>query len=325
MEGIQKLRPLYIAKTLYERTDEDHCLTTLQIEEILRNEYSIDAYRKTITTDIALLQQFGMDIEVIKSTQNKYHLLTRKFDLPELKLLIDAVESSKFITKKKSQELVSKIETLSSVFHSDKLTRHVDVENRLKAGNEQIYYIIDVINDAINQSRKISFLYYHYNVKKEKKLKNSGQPYIFSPYKLVWNGDRYYVVGYSDKHKEIGSFRVDRIFNTPAMLDEAIVVAPEYFDINRYLNATFGMYNGEIREVDLICKNEVIDAIIDRFGEDVKILAYDMESFRAIVKVSISHIFYSWVFGFGGKVFIQKPQEIKDEYTALVNSQKTNW
>lgn len=320
MDNNAKKRPFYIAKILYEQTDEEHYLTTVQLIQILRESYAIESHRKTIKSDIELLQQVGMDIDVVKSTQNKYALLGRAFDIAELKLLIDAVESSKFITKKKSIELSEKIEKLTSKYNAESLARNIEVENRLKADNELIYYIIDEINEAINQNKKISFQYFTYNVKKEKAIRNTGTPYIFSPYKLVWNGDHYYVVGYSEKHKAIGTFRVDRIMKKPAILDEPATPKPEEFDMDHYLNTMFRMYNAKRCKVDLICNNDTVDSIIDRFGNDVEILAYDMNSYRIIVDVAVSHIFYTWIFGFGGKVKIKGPENVKKEYIELLDN-----
>ena len=320
MDTSAKLRPMYIAKILYEQTDDNHFLTTPQIESILRDDYGIDAYRKTIKSDIEALQQFGMDIEVIRASQNKYHMLTRTFSVPELKLLADAVESSKFITKKKSSELTEKLSRLAGKHQAEELKRNIDVEGRIKIENEQVYYIIDAINSAINQSKKISFLYFKYNEKKEKVLKNDGLPYIYSPYKLVWNGDYYYMLGYSDKHKGIGVFRIDRILSAPDILDAAAVKAPDDFDINHYLNTMFHMYDGERSKVKLICDNSVIDSIISCFGDEIEIKKETATTSVVTVEVVVSHIFFNWVFGFGNKAKIQGPMNVKEAYVTLITN-----
>ena len=315
-----KLRPFYVAKMLNERTDEEHYLTIAQIMDILEKEYGISTSRGTVGDDIKALQEFGMEIEVEQSTQNRYYLIGRKFDLPELKLLIDATESARFITKEKSDMLVKKLASLSSSNNASALTRNIDVENRIKAENEKIYYIIDALNEAINRKKKVSFQYFTYNVKKQKKLKYDGFTYVFSPYKLIWNGDYYYVVGYSEKHKGIGSFRLDRMARQPNVLDEDAANPPKGFNLNTYLNSMFRMYNGQRKEIELICDNDVMDAIIDKFGKDVKVLANDMKSFRVIVNTAVGSVFYSWVFGFGGKVRIKAPESVKDEYAVMVKS-----
>lgn len=183
---------------------------------------------------------------------------------------------------------------------------------------------MDAINEAINARKKIAFQYFAYNVRKQKKLRHDGERYIFSPYRLIWNGDYYYVLGYSDKHQVIGNFRVNRISARPDILSEDVVPVPKDFNVDDFLTATFRMYGSECQEVELICDNSVIDAIIDRFGTDVTIYARDMSTFRMIVWVTISHIFFSWVFGFGGKVRIRGPEDVKEKYSEMLNAAVTD-
>lgn len=320
MDNDAKLRPLYLAKILYEQTDEEHFLTTAQLIQILEVRYGIKAHRQTIKAEIELLKQFGLEIEEVKSTQNRYNLFGRRFDAPELKLLIDAVESSKFITAGKSKELVEKISSLTSTHVASSLRRNVSCEGRIKPGNERIYIIIDAINDAINKNKKISFQYFQYNVRKEKKLKRNGEPYVITPLHLVWNGDCYYMVGVYEYKQRLGSFRVDRIAKCPTILEEEGTPAPEGFNIDEHINTTFHMFSSAREEVELVCDNDVMDSIIDRFGEDVTTYANDMTSFRAVVNIAVSHVFYSWVFGFGGKVKIKGPDNVKEKYAEMLNA-----
>ena len=324
MDSDAKLRPLYLAKILYEMTDEDHYLTTAQLIQILEGKYGIKAHRQTIKAEIELLKQFGLEIEEVKSTQNRYNLYGRTFDAPELKLLIDAVESSKFITASKSKELVKKISSLASDQVAATLTRNVSCEGRIKPGNEKIYFIIDTINEAINANKQISFQYFQYNVRKEQKLKHNGEPYVITPLHLVWNGDYYYMVGVYDYKQQIGTFRVDRIAKRPVILDVEGIPAPSDFNIDEYINTTFRMFNSEHAEVELICNNEVMDSIIDKFGADVTTYANDMTSFRAIANVAVNHVFYSWVFGFGGKVKIKGPDDVRKKYMEMLLSAVSN-
>lgn len=314
-----KLRPIYIAKILLERTDEDHVLTTNELIDILEQEYQISAHRTTIGDDIKVLEQVGLDVETIRSTQNRYHVLSRTFDIAELKLLIDAVESSKFITDKKSTILIQKLQKQASICSAGALKRNLKACSRFKPDNEDIFYIADTINTAINTGKKISFQYYYYNIRKEKKLKNSGKKYIFSPYYLIWDGDCYYMVGYSEKHQDIGNFRVDRIYKQPTVLDKPAESVPEDFDINDYIKTSFRMYNSERKEVELICDNSTMDAVLDHFGIDVETYANDLTSFRAVVDIAVSHVFYAWVFGFGGKMKIKSPDEVKEGYAKMVH------
>lgn len=320
MDNTAKLRPLYLAKILYEQTDEEHYLTTAQLMQTLEEQYGISSHRQTIKADIDLLKQFGLEIEEVKSVQNRYNLYGRQFDIPELKLLIDAVESSKFITAHKSQELVDKLSRLAGEHASAGLKRNVCCENRVKPGNEKIYLIIDAINEAINQNKKISFQYFRYDVNKKQQLKLDGKSYVITPLHLVWNGDYYYMIGVYDYKQRLGSFRVDRIAKRPTILEEEGTLAPEGFDVNEHINTTFRMFNSTHAEVELICANDVMDSIIDRFGEDVSTLPYSESSFKAVVNIAISNVFFSWVFGFSGKVKINSPEPVKERYAEMLKA-----
>lgn len=318
MENENKARILFLYMLLNEMSDEDHPLSTVEIIKLLKEKYGVEAHRTTLSRDITVLEKCGIDVITINSTQNKYFIGARLFELPELKLLIDAVESSKFITESKSEELVAKLSKLASVNQAEKLKRNLCTTNRVKPGNEMIYYIVDAINEAINNKKKISFLYFEYDVRKKQKLKNNGKEYIFSPYTLAWNGDYYYVVGYSDKHKGLGAFRVDRIKLTPTILDDDAVPAPEEFSIADFTKSVFGMYDSEHIVVELKCDNSLMKTMIDRFGEDISTKPYSMTEFKATVEVSASPTFYGWVFGFGGKIGILSPKNVKEAYKAQV-------
>lgn len=189
MDNNAKLRPLYLAKFLYEMTDEDHALSTNQLIKLLKEKYNIDSYRTTIASDIELLKKYELDIQSTKSQSIMYNMISREFDLPELKLLIDAVAFSKFITDKKSKELIAKLSNLASNSQADELKRNIIPEGRIKSDNENIYYIVDAVNTAINNKKQISFRYFCYNVRKQKTAKHNGEIYVFSPYYLIWNGD----------------------------------------------------------------------------------------------------------------------------------------
>ncbi len=317
MDKDPKLRPLYLAKILFERTDEDHYLTTAQLMEILEKEYGIKAHRQTIPADVAALRAFGMEIQEVMSAQKRYNLISREYDIAELKLLIDAVESSKFITKKKSEELVAKLSKMAGLNQAKNLKRNISPEGRIKYDNESIYLIIDGINEAINAGKKISFLYFKYDVRKEPKLRNDGKPFIFSPHRLVWNGDFYYMVGVFDNSKQVGTFRLDRIMKRPEVLEEAALPFPADFNYEKHLQTSFRMYGTDYTTVDLICKNDLMDAILDKFGKDVTTYAYDMKNFRAKVDVVVSSVFFSWVFGFEGDVVINGPMGVKEQYKEM--------
>lgn len=320
MNNMDKLRTLYLWKILYEETDEDHALSTNELIEILDKKYAIKAHRQTIKTEIERLRGFGVEIEEVKSTQNRYNLCGRRFDTPELKLLIDAVESSKFITAKKSKELVEKISSLTSIYIATSLNRKVSCEGRIKPGNERIYLIIDVICDAINANKQITFQYFTYNAHKEKVLKHDGKEYHISPLQLVWNGDYYYVIGINEEKGYLANFRVDRIATRPRIDQKEVSSTPEDFDIDEYINTTFRMFNSKHEEVELLCDNHVMDSIIDRFGEDIQVENVDEEHFCTCVKIAVNHVFFSWVFGFGGKVKIKGPNSVKEEYLKMLQA-----
>lgn len=318
MDIDSKLRPLYLLRILKEHTDEDHTLSTSQLCKMLKEEYGIETFRTTIKSDVEVLQQAGFSVQATRSTQNLYNYIERDFDIPEIKLLIDAVMSSKFITKAKSDELVAKLTELAGPYKARELKRNLVVDGRIKPENEQVYMIVDAINDAINRRRKIRFQKVEYNVKKERVLHHGGETYVFSPYSLVWDGDYYYVVGYSDKYQSVGSHRVDRISRRPEILEEAAVPPAVGFDINAYVNTMFRMYNSERVEVELQVDNQMMDAIIDKFGTDVTTYACDQHSFRVVATVSVGTTFYNWIFGFQGKVRIKAPERVKQEYEERV-------
>ena len=318
MDKSAQLRPFYLAKILYDRTDEDHALTTAELMAILENEYGIKTHRQTIPSDVALLRTTGMDIQEVKTDQKRYNLVSREYDIAEIKLLIDAVQSSKFITKAKSDALVAKLSKMAGQNQADNLKRNIAAENRIKYDNESILLIIDAINEAINKGKKIQFYYFKYNVRKEPKLRNKERPFTFSPYKLVWSGDLYYMVGVFDRHKDVGTFRVDRILKRPEILEEAADPLPEGFDFDEYIQTSFRMYGLGARTVELLCLNDVMDGIMDKFGKEVTTYAYDMERFRAEVNVVPSNVFYGWVFGFSGAVTVNSPQDVKAEYEEMV-------
>lgn len=313
-----KLRPIYLARILKERTDEDHYLTTSQLCSILKDEFGMETHRTTIKSDIEMLQKAGFGIQTVRSTQNQFNYIEREFDEAELKMLIDAVLSAKCITKSKSDQLVTKLTALASVNKAQELKRNLVVDGRTKLENEHILVIVDAINEAINQGKKIAFQMTEYNIQKERVLHNDGEIYVFSPYSLVWDGDFYYVVGYSDKYQSIGSHRVDRIYKRPEILEEPAVPQQLGFDINSYINTMFRMYDAEREVVVLQVDNTLMDAIIDKFGPDVTTYACDENSFLIIATVSIGTPFFNWLFGFQGKVKVNSPESVCKAYEERV-------
>ena len=315
---IMKRRLLVLIKLLYEQTDEDHQMDTFRIIDYL-DEQGVPANRKTLKKDMEVLVDAGLDIVTVKSKPNRYFWGDRAFELPELKLLIDAVSSSRFITQKKSRELGRKLADLASINQRQELQRHIYATNRVKTNNEEIYYTVDAINRAITKRKKISFKYSEYDIDKKMQFRNGGEPYILSPYALLWNEDFYYVVGYSDKHENISVFRVDRMYK-PEVLDQKAVKRPNDFDLDDYSNRMFDMYVGEKEQVRLECKSGLMKYIIDRFGEGVPVQKAGPDKFIATVNVGLSPPFYGWVFQFGGGVKIISPERAVEEMSAMAEA-----
>ena len=318
MENDGKVRLLRLLELLRTESDELHPISITQITAAMKERWGLDAYRITIQKDVAALQAAGYEIETIRSTQNRYYLMSRPFELPELKLLLDAVESSKFITQKKSKILAGKLLKLTSRHAAAGLKRNISIADRIKPKNEHIYYFIDAINEAINTKKKISFLYFAYTPAKKKELKNGGEPYVLSPYTLTWNGDCYYVVGWSEKHGKVATFRVDRILETPRLLDEPAVPRPKNYSIADFAEKAFQLFDADRTEVTLLCDAVAMNSVLDHFGDRAKTTPVDEHTFRLAAEVSLSPTFFAWVFEFGGKIKILGPQSVKDAYAELV-------
>ena len=310
----QKLKLLYLLKIFLEYSDEEHPLTVADIIEHLSG-YDIAAERKSIYSDIELLREYGVDIETVKSKSFGYYVASREFELPELKLLVDAVQSSKFITKKKSSELIGKIEGFASRYQAKNLERQVFVANRIKTMNESIYYTVDYIHSAISSDSKISFKYFEWTAKKEKILKHGGKPYCISPWALTWDDENYYLVAYDSQAQIIKHYRVDKITDI-TILDERREGAESFseFDMAIYSKSVFGMFGGKAEYVTLSCHESLAGVVIDRFGPEAVFLKRENGFFEIDVSVVLSSQFYSWVFGFGERMKITSPQKAIDGF-----------
>lgn len=314
----QKIKILYLLKIFLENTDEEHGMTLKELEEALA-VMGVKAERKTLYDDIETLRLFGVDIEKRKGIAVTYHVVSRDFELPELKLLIDAVQSSKFISEKKSRELIDKLSSLMSRFDATKLQRQVYVANRVKSDNETIYYGVDEIHEAINENKKISFLYFEWNEKKEKVLRHEGKRYIVSPHALTWDDENYYMIGYDSDEEKIKHYRVDKMQKI-ALIDEKRDGDELFcgFDMALYSKKTFGMFGGIEESVTLRCKNRLAGVVIDRFGEDVTFLKSGNEHFEVHVKVHVSPLFFGWVLNFGDGIEIVSPNSVREKYSSLL-------
>ena len=309
----QKLKLLYLAKIFEEETDEAHGLTNAQLKERLE-ALDISVERKTLYDDIDSLQQFGMDIIAEQRGRSTvYYLGSREFELPELKLLVDSVQSAKFITEKKSQSLIKKLESLTSRPQADCLQRQVTVIGRVKADNERIYYNVDRLHDAINGDRQIRFHYFQWNVRKERVLRNGGKPYQVSPWRLMWNDEYYYLVAFDADDQVIKHFRVDKIQDIE-ILDLNRDGGDEIQDVDpaNYERSVFRMFTGQETRVTLEAENSLAGVLIDRFGRDVMLLRKDDDHFTAHVTVAVSDQFLGWVFALGPGIRITGPEEVVD-------------
>ena len=314
-----KSRILYIKQYLETQTDETHPAT---VADILAHMKSIDipASRKTVMADIKHLVEAGCDIVCNTGRHHEYFMGNRHFELPELKLLVDAVQAAKFISARKSAALTQKLTALTSTHLAGELNRQTYIESRVKPDNELVYVSVDMLHTAIQNKSKVRFKYRDYDRHKRRQYKHNRQVYSFSPYHMLWNRDSYYVVGYSDNHGKIITFRVDRIA-APEATDLPAEAPPLGYDISVYARAVFSMYDGPIQTVTLKCENILMNSIIDRFGEDVETVLLGDDHFIATVSVSTSPTFYGWVFTFGEKMAILAPEQAVKEYADRLHSQ----
>lgn len=292
----QKQRLLMLRRIFLEQTGPDHPLTMPEL--LARLEAAgITAERKALYDDIEVLRQAGLDISLERG--RGYFLASREFELPELKLLVDAVQSAKFITAKKSGELIKKLESLTSRREAGQLRRQVFVYNRVKTPNERIYYNVDALHGAIAQNRRVAFKYMDYGIDKQLHFRRGGAAYKTSPVALSWDDENYYLVAYSAKYDSLTHYRVDKMSDIEILEQEREPGAEKRFDVAQYAKKMFGMFSGEEQWVEIEFSNTLIGVVIDRFGQDVRISPLDENHFKASVKVAVSKVFLGWLFQFG--------------------------
>lgn len=311
----QKLKLLYIAQILKDDTDIDHPISTRALIERLE-KLDIKAERKSIYSDMECLRQFGLDIEYLPSrADGGYYLASREFELAELKILVDMVQSSRFLTKKKSRELIKKLEGMAGKYDASQLQRTVYVGNRAKAENETVYYSVDMIHRAIQENKGIAFQYYTYTVGKELQYKKGGERYLVSPYYLTWQNENYYLIGVDERLGEIRHYRVDRMKKIEVLeSDRRKQELFRDFDVAEYTNAAFGMFGGQKTSVLLECHDSLAGVMIDRFGKELPIRKAKGGSFTARVEVVLSSQFYGWLAGLGNRTKILSPDRAVEEY-----------
>lgn len=315
----QKLKLYYIIEYFKHYTDENHPVTVSEIIDYLAS-LGITAERKSIYRDIAAMGDLGYDVISLHDKHFTYYLAEREFETAELRMLADAVASSRFITKKKSAQLIKKLTSLTTVYDADRLNAQIFVANRIKASNESIYYNVDAIHNAISENSQISFLYFDWDKGKKKVYRRNGERYQVSPWALVWNNENYYMVAYDDSEGEIRHYRVDRM-----MAIETVEVArlgkAEFKDTDtaQYTKKFFGMYDGEVVAVTLNCDEDITNAVVDMFGTDAEFTPQNDNTFNVTVELAISPVFLSWVFMFGGKVRVISPKSVNARLKEMAN------
>ena len=309
----QKLKLLYLADILLTETDEDHPLTLREIISKLKG-FDISADRKTLYQDFEVLREYGYDIISEKRGRSCcYFLGERSFELPELKLLVDSVQSAKFITDKKSGTLIKKLESLTSRHLAKQLNRQVVISGRVKTMNESIYYNVDRLHEAINCDRQITFNYFQWNIKKEQELRHDGKLYKVSPWGLMWDDENYYLVAYDAEEEIIKHFRVDKMLRIAISEDKRKGKSCfKDFDLPKYTKSIFGMFGGAPERVTFEAADHMAGVMIDRFGKDLTIIPSGKDHFKASVNVLVSPQFLAWMISLGRDVRITAPANVVD-------------
>ena len=310
----QKFKFTYLMKIMAEKTDDEHSLTMPQILEELE-KYEVSAERKSIYEDFKDMSKLGID--VIKEQRGRetfYHIAGREFELAEVKLLIDAVQSAKFITQKKSKSLISKVKNFVSEHQAKQLQRQIVINDRVKTMNESVYYNVDDIHTAINQNRKIKFKYYKWDIDKKLVERHGGSYFVVSPWALLWDDENYYMIAFDDWDNKIKHYRVDKMMYIEVVNDERSGKEEfKNFDMAKYSKATFGMYHGEKTKVCIKFANHMCGVFIDRFGKDTLFRKIDENNSELIVDINVSPQFFGWIFSLGNDVEIVSPIEVVNE------------
>lgn len=317
MAGVQKskLKLLYIVDILRKKTDENHYLAATEICDEL-SQLDIPAERKSIYNDIDILREYGFDI-IHTGSKNRggYFLGAREFELAELRLLSDAVQAANFISQKKTNQLVQKIESFASEKQAKILHSQVYVDNRPKCKNEEIYYTISLLDEAISAKVKVNFTYTRRRITEEFKTAKEEKSFTVSPYALIWSDDHYYLVCNNEKYDNLMHLRIDKIkhlekTSLPARHFAEVSDYKNYFDSADYASKLFNMYSGEPKPVEFICNNDTLEPMLDRFGENVKIQKYDDEHFVLRTNVASSEGLVAWIVQFGGRVKVKSPNDL---------------
>ncbi|MCR5800814.1 MAG: WYL domain-containing protein [Lachnospiraceae bacterium] len=322
----QKLKLYYLAKIMLQKTDDEHMLTMPEILKSLK-AYDVTADRKSIYDDMEALRVLGIDVIGEKEGRNfYYHVGGKHFEIAELKLLVDAIQSSKFITEKKSNELIKKLTDMASLYEATQLKRQVYVQSRVKTMNESIYYSVDEIHRAIAENRQVSFEYMKWNECKQM-VPHREKPYTVSPWALTWDDENYYLIAFDEEAGKIKHFRVDKMAHI-SVLDEKRTGKEQFknFDLAKYAKMSFGMYGGDTVKVKIAFENSLVGVFIDRFGKDITIFPSKKDGWSEInVDVAMSDQFLGWIFALGSKVQILGPDEVIEKYKKELNEMIRNY
>jgi predicted DNA-binding transcriptional regulator YafY len=311
--GKNQLKLLKVYDILLKYSDENNQLSVKDIMNKLSAE-GISTERKSIYQYIKLLESTGVDIITNRAKQNQYFIGNRQFELPELKLLVDAVLAAKFITEKKSQELIGKLVTANvSVYEAQKLQQQVLITKRPKTDNEKIYFSVNTIHQAITDKVQIRFKYYDISIIKEKVYRKSGAYYTSNPVCLIWDDDKYYMVAYHDKHKKFTTFRIDKMEQVSTTEFKAIPV-PSTLNLQKHIEGIFDMYSGTQESVTLKVRNDLIGSVIDHYGRQIEVIPFDDKHFSVKLNVQISPTFFAWLFTFSDHITILSPRHVIDDY-----------
>ena len=311
----QKFKLYYLSRIMLEKTDDDHMIDMSEIKTALE-AYGVTADRKSLYDDLEALRVLGVDVIGEKVGRNYYyHVGGKQFEIAELKLLVDAIQSSKFITEKKSKELIKKLTDMASHYEATQLKRQVVVQGRVKTMNESIYYFVDDVHRAIAENKKIRFEYMKWNEQKKMVRRKDGS-YTVSPWALTWDDENYYLIAFDEEAGCIKHFRVDKL-KSIEVLDELREGKEEFkaFNLAKYAKMSFGMFGGKSTKVKIAFDNEMAGVFIDRFGRDISIYPADKKGWSEItVEVAMSDQFLGWIFALGPKVKILSPEEVVDRY-----------
>ncbi len=308
----KKLKILHIMQFLLKNSDEDHPVTLEDIHQYLLT-HGIEAERKSIYNDISLLRDFGLDILNQRGRDSNYRLLSRPFELAELKLLVDAVESSRFITAKKTRELIGKIADLASLHQAQDLQHQLIRTGKIKAANESVFYTIDTLHQAIASDRQVSFRYQEYTIDRQIHFRRGGERYHVSPFALTWDDENYYLIAHYERYGRLSQFRIDRMNDVQISQNVRDRIDPS-IDLGDYVRSTFGMFSGESEELSIRLDQSLIQVVVDRFGQQIALHTEDEKTFTVFVKVVISPSFWGWLFQFGEKAQVIAPASAVTAY-----------